>query len=144
MRVVTRRAVRLPDRAMMVGVLLQQGRHVDHGSAVGKPHLLVVAAEARVEERTLQKRGQGGGMSGVAIPASLFLGHGPVNHRALFDQSPDVLVTGHAERAIVLTHLLGIIRTVRIVALLTLPGHRRVNVPRLLVPAHPVFMARGT
>jgi len=57
---------------------------------------------------------------------------------------PDVLVTGHAELAVFRPHLLGEVRTMRIVAFLAFRGYRRVNVTRLLVPAHPVLVAGGT
>ena len=73
--------------------------------------------------------------------SALLVRHGAVNHRAVLDQLPNVLMAGHAELAIVLPRLLGEIRAVRVVALLTIAGGRRVYVPGLLVPLHPGFVA---
>ena len=71
--IVASRAVPLPDGSVMVGILLQSGRHVHHRSPVRQWDLLIVATEAGVQERAFQESGQRGGMTTVAIATLLLL-----------------------------------------------------------------------
>ena len=143
-RIMTGRTVGLPDRAVMIGVLFQQRRHVGHFSSARPRDLLIMTAQTRVKERTFQEWGQGRRMARVAAPALLPLGQRAVDHRTFRDKLSDGIVTGHAELAVFVPHLLGEVRTVWIVAFLAVSHDGRVNVACLPVLVNPVFVARCT
>jgi hypothetical protein len=144
MRIVTRRAIRLPDRSMMIGILFQQRRHIFEFPAVFEGHFTVVTAQTRVKGRLFQELWEDGRVSVMTRFTFLSLVCRAMDNLALHNEPFNVHVTVNTQLSRLILKMVGQIRTVRIVALNTIAIQRRMKVTRLSVLLDFFFMARYT